>query len=67
MYALSYEAYDVKKPAMKSSAWCDREICFAHKSQKWWISKSGVRVCGICAPPPDRSALPVIAVSIDND
>lgn len=29
-----------------NSAWCP--VC--HHS-KWWISKSGVRVCGICHPP----------------
>ena len=54
MVSCSKNAYDVKKSRPISTIWSERKICSVHKEQKWWISRSGVRICAICAAPPDR-------------
>jgi hypothetical protein len=54
MFTLSKDAYDVKRPRKSSTAWCERKVCQAHRDQKWWISRSGVRICAICATPPQE-------------
>jgi hypothetical protein len=39
------EARNVERPAQDSS------LCPACDSCRWWISKYGVRICGVCHPP----------------